>query len=172
MLELVKTNPDFQYAVSINGNLTGQGDTMGQYDFHFNQKNQKVEWNKSFNDEYAILDIDSLHKSLKEGDKRFDVYDWKNSQGKEFRHYIWRLAFNGRKENKFTTDLRPGVHISTALRVLKDQKIFNELGEQKLKEYLAKDTSESRKFFGEFLSKCNQEFIPDYWNFVLNQIKK
>ena len=41
MLDLVKTNPNFQYVVSINGNLTGHGDLCGQSDYHFDQSNQK-----------------------------------------------------------------------------------------------------------------------------------
>ena len=62
------------------------------------------------------------------------------------------------------------MHISTALRVFKDKKIFNELPEQKLKEYISKpETEEAKKFFGNLFNKANQEFIPDYWNFVLKE---
>ena len=168
--ELVKTNPDFEYMVSINGNLDGRGETIGQQDYRYDQKNGSVEPN--FNsDEYLNLDIDTLHTKLAHFVPKFEIKDWKRkSDGKEFRHYIYRLGFNAKTVNKFSTDHRPGVHISTALRVLKDKKIFDECGDQKLKEYLAnQDTPEARKFFGQFFSKCNAEFIPSYWQFVINQ---
>ena len=173
ILELVKINPDFEYVVSINGNLSGKGGIDGQKDFHFDQQTHRVELSSTgFNEsEYAVLDIDTLRKPLKEGETRFEIQDWKRKlDGKEFRHFIYRLAFNGRTENKFTTDPRPGVHISTALRVLKDKKIFDELPEQKLKEYISRpETEEAKKFFGNLFHRANQEFIPDYWNFVMQQ---
>ena len=165
MLELVKTNPDFQYMVSINGNLKGQGEMNGQKEFHFDQKSQTI---VSSDSDYGYSSLDNPKNiPRKQGGSVFEIVD-----DKEFRHYVWRLGFNAISKNNFTTEHRGGTHISTALRVLKDKKIFDELGEEKLKEFLTKDTPESRKFLGEFLSKCNQEFIPDYWNFVLEQIKK
>lgn len=173
IFELVKTNPNFKYVVSVNGNLLGKGEIDGQKDFHFDQNSHRIELSSTgFNEsEYAVLDNNNLLKPLKEGEARFDVENWKRKlDGKEFIHYIWRLAFNGRSENKFTKDPRPGVHISTALRVLKDKKIFGELSDEKLKEYMSNPkTSEAKKFFGELFQKANQEFIPDYWNFVLKE---
>lgn len=163
MLEFVKTNPDFQYRVSINGNLDGQGETNGQKEFHFDQNKKELVM-----DSYDNNSLDDFRNiPRKQGGTVFEIVD-----DKQFRHYVWRLGFNARSVNKFTMEHRGGTHISTALRVLRDNKIFNELGEEKLKEYLTKDTPESRKFFGQFLTKCNQEFIPDYWNFVMEQVKK
>lgn len=173
MLDLIKTNPNFEYVVSINGNLSGKGEIDGQKDFHFDQKNRNIKISSTGFDEseYAILDNNNLTNRLKEGETRFEIKDWKRKlDGKEFRHFIYRLAFNGRTENKFTTDLRPGVNISTALRVVIDNKIFDELPDQKLKEYISKpETGEAKKFFGDLFHKANQEFISDYWNFVLKE---
>ncbi len=172
-LELVKTNPDFEYVVSINGNLDGRGETIGQQDYHFDQGTQKVVRSSVADNSSEYLGLD--YNNLKNPDlipfkPNFEIKDWKRKfDGKEFRHYIYRLAFNPKTENKFTNDHRPNVHISTALRVSKDKKIFDECGDEKLKEYLAKDTPEARKFFGQFFSKCNEEFILEYWQFVLKQ---
>lgn len=172
MLNLIKTNPDFMYAVSINGNLSGKdrNEINGQKDLHYDQKKGIIEQSYDSN-KYAVLDIDTLHKKLVPFKPDFEVYNWKRKlDGKEFIHYIYRLGFNGRTENGFTTDPRPGVHISTALRILKDKKVLEECGEEKMKEYLQNPQSEeAKKFFGNLFNKANQEFIPDYWNFVLKE---
>ncbi len=168
--ELIKTNPNFEYVLSINGNLTGRGETIGQQDYHYNQKEGVIE--KSFDsNEYAVLDIDTLHTKLTPFVPKFETYNWKRRlDNKEFIHYIYRLAFNGRTENKFTTDHRPGVHISTGLRIPKDKNVLEECGEEKLKEYLQNPHSEeAKKFFGKLFVRCNEEFIPDYWKFFLRE---
>ena len=176
MFNLIKTNPNFMYAVSINGNLSGKdrNEINGQKDFHYDQKTGKIELSSTgFNSsEYACLDYNNVRNpKLIPFKPKFEIYDWKRKfDGKEFRHFIYRLGFNGRTENGFTRDLRPGVHISTALRVLKDNKIFDELPEQKLKGYISKpETEEAKKFFRNLFNKANHEFIPDYWNFVFKE---
>ncbi len=182
--ELVKNNPNFQYAVSINGNLFGKGELIGAKTYFFDQNSKK------------LLDGYSKRPSLDYGQYQehpniqpkqfannsgnlipfnpyFEYLDSeRKSDGKQIRDFIYRFAFNAQEANSFTNEPRPGTNISMALSIVREQKTLDSCTEEKLKQYLLRPfEEESQKFFQSFFIKCNQEFIPEYWNFFLRQQK-
>lgn len=180
--DLVKSNPNFQYAVSINGNLAGKGELNGAVTYFFDQDSKEMisGYNKRPSLDYGKYDehpnIQPKQFANNSGNlipfnPYFEYLDSKReSDDKQIRDFIYRFAFNAQEANSFTMEHRPGTNISMALSIVREQKTLDYCTEEKLKQYLLKPfEEESQKFFQAFFVKCNQEFISDYWKFFLRQ---
>jgi hypothetical protein len=180
--ELVKNNPNFEYAISINGNLYGQGELNGAVTYSFDQNSQKIvdayskrpslDYGK-YNQHPNIIPKQFADRSggLILFKPYFETLDWeRESDKKKMRDFIYRFAFNAQENNRFTTEHRPGTNFSMAMSIVQENKTLDSCTEEKLKRYLLHPfEEESVKFFQNFFTKCNAEFIPDYWKFFLRQ---
>lgn len=169
--ELIKTHPDFDYVIKVNGKPFGT--RQSKYDFgtkgwrtlYFNKNDQDIAWaNGPTESQYSVSTAAAQNSPLNTFSFEAD-----RGEGPEAGWYLrfkgW-VAFRAPAENSFTEEHRPGLFLAYILRCPATQVALEAAGEP-MKEYLLHpDTDEAKVFFTNLFDRCNQAWIPEYWEFV------
>lgn len=191
VISLIEKNPDLDFIVSANGNfLDKEHGTDGQGDYIFNKETGKMDHLGNCKKDYQGLD--SVFSDIKSyapspSDlKPFTPYwsihqEWKTvRQGNEDKRFLLprarvsvRFPFNAQTDNTFSTEHRPGTHLSFALQYPTNKpEFFNTLEDKNIKAFLENpNTPQGKKLLGEIFTKAGQKWFPEYWNFYLQQME-
>jgi hypothetical protein len=168
LLELISTNKDYRFGVSVNGRLNGkEGSTIGQFGYLLDQGN------KSFvrlgnntplaSDPNVYSDQNGKAKLYTPNLRATEV---KTRDAKSVIKYQGWMLWDNDSRNPFTFETRGALTFAGGLFICNTEEAVRVVSEGLFKAICAPENEETKRVMWKFFIKAFKKYAPEYWRFV------